>query len=459
MTARAQTPEEEQAAKFREMVETPLEPLIIRMSIPSIISLLITSVYNLADTYFVGILGTSATGAVGIVYPLMTLIMALGLMFGKGAGTLMGRQLGARDVERAQRTAAQGLVYAASLGLLLMAAGLIFINPLVDLLGTTDSMREYTINYARFILLTMPFKAAGTALSCILRFQGFARRSMYGLGSGAVLNIFLDPLLMFGAGMGFAGAGAATLMGEITSCMILLWQCNRKGCVPISLRSFSLDGRGFLDILGGGFSSLLKNGLSSLASVLLNRAARPYGDAVIAAFVVVNRLVHMCQQIYFGIGEGYQTVCSYNYGAGQFRRVRSGFWFCIKLGVLLLAVIAVAQIFPEQIIALFRKDDPEVIRYGAIILRAQMATLSLLPVCSAGFVMLQGIGKNRDAAIVGSGRQGLFLVPLILILPRFLGLPGLIAVQPCSDMLSTLLGIVMLRPTLRELNAEVRGEG
>ena len=459
MTARAQTPEEEQAAKFREMVETPLEPLIIRMSIPSIISLLITSVYNLADTYFVGILGTSATGAVGIVYPLMTLIMALGLMFGKGAGTLMGRQLGARDVERAQRTAAQGLVYAASLGLLLMAAGLIFINPLVDLLGTTDSMREYTINYARFILLTMPFKAAGTALSCILRFQGFARRSMYGLGSGAVLNIFLDPLLMFGAGMGFAGAGTATLMGEITSCMILLWQCNRKGCVPIRLRSFSLDGRGFLDILGGGFSSLLKNGLSSLASVLLNRAARPYGDAVIAAFVVVNRLVHMCQQIYFGIGEGYQTVCSYNYGAGQFRRVRSGFWFCIKLGVLLLAVIAVAQIFPEQIIALFRKDDPEVIRYGAIILRAQMATLSLLPVCSAGFVMLQGIGKNRDAAIVGSGRQGLFLVPLILILPRFLGLPGLIAVQPCSDMLSTLLGIVMLRPTLRELNAEVRGEG
>ena len=257
---------------------------------------------------------------------------------------------------------------------------------------------------------------------------------------------------MFGLGMGFAGAGAATMIGEILSCFVLLWQCTREGCIQISLRNFTLSWQGLRDIFSGGFSSLLKNGLSSLASVLLNRAARPYGDAAIAAFIVVNRLVHMCQQIYFGIGEGYQTVCSYNYGAKRYGRVKKGFWFCIKLGAALLVVIAVAFLFPEQIIALFRRDDPEVILYGSWILWAHMAMLSLLPVCSAGFVMLQGIGKNVDAAIVGSGRQGLFLVPLILVLPHFFGLPGLIAVQPCSDVLSTILGAVILRPNLRRLD-------
>lgn len=446
--------ENEQAAKYREMVESPLEPLIIRMSVPSIISLLITSIYNLADTFFVGRLGTSATGAVGIVYPLMTLIMALGLMFGKGTGTLMGRQLGRQETRKAEETAVQGLVYVISLVGCLMLLGLLFIHPLVSLLGATPSMRDYTVVYARYILIAMPFKAAATALSCILRFQGFSKRSMYGLGSGAVLNILLDPLLMFGLGMGFAGAGAATMIGEIVSFFVLLWQCTRKGCIRISLRNFSFSWKGLRDIFSGGFSSLLKNGLSSLASVLLNRAARPYGDAVIAAFMIVNRLVHMCQQIYFGIGEGYQTVCSYNYGARQYRRVKEGFWFCIKIGAALLTVIVIAFLFPEQIIGLFRKDDPEVILYGSWILRAHMATLSLLPVCSTGFVMLQGIGRNRDATIIGSGRQGLFLLPLILILPRFLGVAGLIAVQPCSDVLSTILGILILRPNLKKLETK-----
>lgn len=446
--------ENEQAAKYREMVESPLEPLIIRMSVPSIISLLITSIYNLADTFFVGRLGTSATGAVGIVYPLMTLIMALGLMFGKGTGTLMGRQLGRQETRKAEETAVQGLVYVISLVGFLMLLGLLFIHPLVSLLGATPSMRDYTVVYARYILIAMPFKAAATALSCILRFQGFSKRSMYGLGSGAVLNILLDPLLMFGLGMGFAGAGAATMIGEIVSFFVLLWQCTRKGCIRISLRNFSFSWKGLRDIFSGGFSSLLKNGLSSLASVLLNRAARPYGDAVIAAFMIVNRLVHMCQQIYFGIGEGYQTVCSYNYGARQYRRVKEGFWFCIKIGAALLTVIVIAFLFPEQIIGLFRKDDPEVILYGSWILRAHMATLSLLPVCSTGFVMLQGIGRNRAATIIGSGRQGLFLLPLILILPRFLGVAGLIAVQPCSDVLSTILGILILRPNLKKLETK-----
>jgi putative MATE family efflux protein len=440
-----------QSKKYQEMVGAPLNGLILRMAIPSVISLMITAVYNLADTYFVGQIGTSATGAVGIVYPLMVLIQAIGLMFGKGTGTLMGRQLGERQTEKAERTAIQGLVYMTGLVLVLMALGLTFIQPLATLLGTTESMRAYTVVYARYILLSIPFKAASNALSCILRFQGYARRSMYGLGSGALLNIILDPVLIFGAGMGFAGAGAATLIGEITGALVLFLQSRSRDCIQIRLRNFRHSRQDLLNIFRGGVSSLLKNGLSSVASVLLNTAARPYGDAAIAAFIIVSRLVHMCQLIYFGIGEGFQTVCSYNYGAERYERVRRAFWFCIKLGLALLPVIALALLFPGQIIAVFRRDDPQVIRYGVAILRAQMATLALLPICATGFVMLQGIGKNFEAAVVGSGRQGLFLIPLILALPRLFGLPGLIAVQPCSDVLSSVLGVFMLRPTMRDL--------
>lgn len=209
------------------------------------------------------------------------------------------------------------------------------------------------------------------------------------------------------------------MIGEMVSCFVLLWQCNRKDCIPISLRYFSFYWRGLWEILSGGFSSLLKNGLSSLASVLLNRAARPYGDAAIAAFIVVNRLVHMCQQIYFGIGEGYQTVCSYNYGAQRYGRVKPDSGFASSWARRCWWSFWWPSCSPSKSSLCSAGTIPAVIQYGSVILRAQMATLSLLPVCSTGFVMLQGIGKNRDAAIVGSGRQGLFLVPLILLLPRF----------------------------------------
>lgn len=439
-----------QLDKYREMTETPVERLIIRLAIPSTISLLVTSVYNLADTYFVGQLGNSATGAVGLVYPLMTIINAIGLMFGKGTGTLMGRQLGGRDNGEAGRTVAQGFIYSVLLGSLLMIGGLLFINPLATLLGTTESMRPYTIVYARYILLAMPFKAAATCLSFALRFQGYSSRATWGLAYGAILNIVLDPLLISVAGLGLAGAAIATMTGEIVSCLTLLWMATRKGCVPLRLRNMIPDIASLVSICKNGFSSLIKHSLSSVATIMLNTAAAAFGDAAVAAFTVVSRLVHIGQMIYFGVSDGYQPVCSYNYGAGFYERIRRGYWFCIRIGGLLVILVALTCAFPQPIIAAFR-DDAEVIALGSRILRAQMLTLTLLPVSSAGFVMLQGIGRNGPAAILGSGRQGLFLVPLLLILPRLWGLNGLIAVQPCSDILATLLSAVILRPNLRRL--------
>lgn len=439
-----------QLDKFREMTETPVERLIIRLAIPSTISLLVTSAYNLADTYFVGQLGNSATGAVGLVYPLMTIINAIGLMFGKGTGTLLGRQLGGRDNGEAGRTMAQGFIYSVLLGSLFMIGGLLFIDPLATLLGTTESMRPYTIIYARYILLALPFKAAATCLSFSLRFQGFSSRATWGLACGAILNIVLDPLLISVAGWGLAGAAIATMTGEIVSCLTLLWMATRPGCVPIHLRNMLPNLSCLVDICKNGFSSLIKHSLSSVATIMLNTAAGAFGDAVVAAFTIVSRLVHIGQMIYFGVSDGYQPVCSYNYGARCYERIRRGYWFCIRIGGLLVIIVALACAFAEPIIAAFR-DDAEVVALGAQILRVQMLTLTLLPVSSAGFVMLQGIGCNGPAAILGSGRQGLFLVPLLLILPRLWGLNGLVAVQPCSDICATILSAVILRPNLRRL--------
>lgn len=439
-----------QSDKYREMTETPVERLIIRLAIPSTISLLVTSVYNLADTYFVGQLGNSATGAVGLVYPLMTIINAIGLMFGKGTGTILGRQLGGRDNGEAARTMAQGFIFSVLLGSLLMVSGLMFINPLATLLGTTESMRPYTIVYARYILLAMPFKAAATCLSFSLRFQGYSSRATWGLACGAILNIILDPLLISVAGWGLAGAAIATMTGEIVSCLTLLWMATRPGCVPLRLRNMLPSIGSLSSICRNGFSSLIKHSLSSVATIMLNTAAGLYGDAAVAAFTIVSRLVHIGQMIYFGISDGYQPVCSYNYGAGFYERIRRGYWFCIRIGGLLVILVALACAFAEPIIAAFR-DDAEVVALGAQILRVQMLTLTLLPVSSAGFVMLQGIGRNGHAAILGSGRQGLFLVPLLLILPRVWGLSGLVAVQPCSDILATILSAIILRPNLRQL--------
>ena len=440
------------SGKRREMLETPIGRLILRMALPSIVSMLIASIYNLTDTYFVSQLGTSATGAVGIVYPLMIFVQASGLLFGKGSGTLVGRLLGKGRLREAEQVAVHGLLLAVvSLGLL-AAAGLIFVRRIVPLLGATEDIVLPAVIYARYIMAGMPFKAGATVLNSILRFQGRTGSAMIGLGCGAVLNIVLDPLLIFGLGFGFAGAGMATLTGELVSFFVLLLLCRRQDSVRIVLHGTKPSAKTLGSILGGGISSFVKNSLAGLAAVLLNNAAFVYGSAAIAAFSIVSRLMNIVQEIYFGLGEGFQAVCSYNYGAEEYRRVLRAFWICIRWGLLLLGSAAAAILFAGKLISVFT-EDPQVLFYGKTILRAHMSTLPLLPVCSTGFVMLQGIGQNRRALIVGSGRQGLFLIPLLLLMPRWFGFFGLAMVQPCSDLIAAVLGGIVLFPVLREIRS------
>lgn len=437
---------------YSRMVESPLQRLIVVLAVPSVVSLMITAFYNLADTFFVGQLGTSATAGVGIVYPVMTLIQATGLMFGKGTGTCIARLLGNHDIQKAEEVAILGLYAVFGIGLILAVVGLIFLKPLTFFLGATESMEPYAMAYIRYILIAIPFKASAVTLSSMLRFQGFFNRSMIGLSSGALLNIALDPLFIFILGWGVKGAAVATMLSEMFSFCILMVQFKRAGSLRIRRQNFCLSYMNVYVIIQGGFPSFVKNGLSSFSIVLLNSVAGIYGDAAVAAISIVTRFVHMCQIISFGVGESCQSVCSFNYGAKRYDRVLECFWFCIRLGVIMMLTLSVISwLMASDIVAMFRRDDAEVIRVGTIALRLQLTMLPLIPVCATAFVMLQGIGKNARAMLAGVGRQGLFLIPILLILPRYFGMTGILIAQPCSDLMAFLLAIVLTRPVLSEL--------
>lgn len=445
----AMTPEE----KFRQMTETPVKPLIARLAVPTIISMLVTSIYNMADTFFVGQIGTSATGGVGVIFPLMAMIQAIGFTFGMGAGNNVSRLLGSRNEERAVQVASVGFFSAVACGLCLSVAGLLFLEPFVNLLGATDTILPYAKEYAFYILLAAPFMAGSFVLNNILRFQGSAFYSMLGIGAGGVVNIILDPIFIFGLNMGVGGAALATMLSQMLSFSILLYQNHgRNGNIRVSFRSFRPNLGMYRDIFKTGLPSFYRQGLASLAITFLNISAGVYGDAAIAAMSIVNRVTMFAQSVLLGFGQGFQPVCGFNYGAKRYDRVLEAFWFCIKVAVGVLLVFSVLGFaFAPQIIAIFRRDDAQVIAIGALALRIQAATLTLSSWVILSNMLLQNIGATLGASILAIARQGLYFIPLVLILPHFIGLLGVQCAQPIADVLTLITAIPLGLATVRNI--------
>lgn len=358
--------DQNQADKFARMTQTPIPRLITTLAVPTIISMMITSVYNMADTFFVGRIGTSATGAVGVVFSLMAVIQAIGFMFGQGSGNYIARSLGGQDFRDASRMSATGFFSALIVGGLITLFGLIFLDPLVRLLGATETILPYARDYARYILLGASYMTASLVLNNQLRFQGSASYAMVGIAAGGILNIALDPLFIFVFHMGIAGAAIATVISQFVSFCILLVGCTRGGNIRIHFRDFTPRWELYREILRGGLPSLWRQGLASVATICLNLAAGPYGDAAIAAMSIVSRVNMFASSALIGFGQGFQPVCGFNYGARLYKRVREGFWFCVRVSVVVLAVLAVAGfIFAPGIIAVFRGEDALVVEIGA----------------------------------------------------------------------------------------------
>ena len=443
--------------KYVQMTTAPIPGLVTRLAVPTIISMLVTAFYNMADTFFVGRIGTSASAAVGVVFSLMAIIQACGFFFGHGSGNYISRALGANDGEDAERMAATGFFSALFAGALLAAVGILLIRPLARVLGSTETILPYAVDYMRVILIGAPWMMSSLVLNNQLRFQGSAFYSMIGIASGAVINIALDPLLIFTFDMGIAGAALATIISQFVSFCLLLAGTLRGGNLRIRIKNFTPNGHYLKSIVNGGMPSLCRQGLNSVGTICLNLGAGIYGDAAIAAMSIVSRIVMFANSCVIGFGQGFQPVCGFCYGAKKYERVKQAFWFCVKSATIFLCCAAVlAFAFAPQLVAVFRKGDADVAAIGTVALRAQCLTFPLSAWIVLCNMMMQTIGKSVRASFLAMARQGLFFVPAVLILPRVLGLFGLQISQAAADVITFCASIPLQLSVFREMDAEMR---
>ena len=442
-----------QEERYKLLTETPVPELILKLSAPTIVSMMVTGIYNTADTFFVGQISTQATAAVGLVFSVMAIIQALGFFCGHGSGNYISRMLGAGDRKEASEMASTGFALAVILGLTVAVVGNIFLEPLAYFIGSTPTTLEYTMIYMRIILIGAPFTMTQFVINNQLRFQGSAMYAMFGLLSGAVVNIGLDPLLIFGFHLGVAGAAIATIAGQVMSFCVLLSGSMRGPNIRLNIKKVRLGPHYLLEITNGGIPSLFRQGLASVSTLLLNSAAGSLGgDAAIAGMSVTTRVIMLLFSALIGFGQGYQPLCSFNYGAGLKSRVKEGFVFCVRYGTIYMTIVAaVLFTFSPQIIGIFR-DDPEVIAVGRVALRFQSAALPLAAFITMTNMMLQSMGKGVKASITASAKNGIFFIPLILILPRVLGLRGVEMTQSLADICAFGLAIPLAMSELRKLS-------
>lgn len=455
--------EDEYHVKFNLMTTQPVQKLVCNLAVPTIISMLITSLYNMADTFFVGRICTNATAGVGLIFPIMTVIQAFGFFFGQGSGNFISRSLGAQDLDESKTMAATGFFCSLLFGGLILAFGLLFEDGVLHLLGaTTARVSADTVGYARdyltLILIGAPFMCASCVLNNQLRFQGNAVFSMIGLVTGAVLNCGLDPLFIFGFHMATKGAASATIISQFVSFCLLYIGTLKSDSLKIHIRNFKLNFYYLKEIFIGGAPSLFRQGLASIATLCLNSAAGnavgpELSDAAIAAFSVVSKIMMFAFSALLGFGQGFQPVCGYNYGAQKYDRVRNAYTFCLRIGTAFLLVMSVLGfLFAGNIVSLFR-DDPDVIHIGTIAMRCQCCTFTLMALVTCTNMLYQNIGRVAGATLLAVARQGLTFIPVVLILPRLFhtALWGVYLAQPIADVFAFSLAVPLAINIYREL--------
>lgn len=461
---------EQSKVQFEKMTKTPIPKLISTLAIPTIISMLVTSVYNLADTYFVSQLNNNgATGAVNVVFSLMALIQAFSFTIGMGAGTWISRLLGRNENERANTIGSSALLMALVLGGLILLFGKLFIGQLMAFLGADKEIMPYAKAYGDYILYAAPVMAASFVLNNLLRAEGKARFSMIGIGIGGILNIALDPVFIFdwGLNLGTAGAAMATGISQCAGFLILLTPyLLKKTNVRLSVRRLSKRGTDYLRIVRNGLPSFVRQSFSSIAGILLNHmAAMFHGDysiaAVIAAMGIVTKIFMVVFSVIIGFGQGFQPVIGYNYGARLFRRVKQSFVFTLLTMTILIFVFSVVGFFAApNLIALFGKDgaDESVAEIAVFSFRAQCVAMPLMPLGTVCNMTYQSIGKSWTATLLSGCRQGFFYVPAILILSFAFGLTGLQIAQAVADVATFLVCIPVAFLFFKEINGMERSK-
>ena len=434
---------------YEKMTKTPISRLIVKLGIPTTISMLITNIYNLADTYFVGNLGESPQAATGILFTLQCIIQAVSFMLGHGSGTFVSKALADKNTDEATRYVSSAFFVGAAAGTLLSVFGLLFLEPFMRLLGSTETILPYACDYGMWVLIACPFMVCSLVLNNNLRYEGKALYAMVGLTTGGILNIFGDWLLIRVCQMGVFGAGLATAVSQMVSFSILLVMYLRTAQSTVSFRAISRQLSDYMGICKVGFPSLIRQGLTSISSGLLNNLTKPYGDAAIAAMSVVNRFSSLVMCVGLGIGQGFQPVASFNYRAKEYKRVKQGLIFTTVLGFIVVFVLSLGGfVFADRIIYIFQKS--ETVRViGTKALRYATVGLLFLPLSVPVNMLYQSIRRAGVASFLSILRSGATFIPTLLLTVHFWGLTGIQISQPIADAITGLICIPFIVHFLR----------
>ena len=439
--------EQQRHERFVMMTESPVRQLVLKMAAPTVISMLVIAMYNIIDAFFVGHISTEATAGVGVSFAYMTFINAFGFFFGHGSGNYISAALGAKNYNAAEKMAATGFFSSMGLGTIAAVFGLFFITPLSRMMGATPEVLESANDYLLFILIGTPFMMSSLTLNNQLRLQGNARYAMVGLSTGAVLNIFLDALFIYVFDMGVMGASLATCISQMVGWFVLFVGTEQSGNVHIRLRNFTPTWKNYVEIFKGGTPSLCRHVFVCVSTIMLNRYAAYYAEpgteaSAIAAFAIVARIMMFAFSVILGLGQGFQPVCGFNYGAKLHERVRKSFVFTTKLSTIILIIMSIAlAVFAPDVIRIFRSEDEELVKIGTLVLRWQCLSFPLIGVSTVTNMMYQTTRKTLVATVLSMGRQGIFFIPTIMILPHFIGLQGVEMTQAVADALTFLLAL------------------
>lgn len=435
---------------YKKMTETPVSKLILNLGIPTTISMLITNIYNMADTYFVGTQGESAQAATGILFTVQAIMQGIAFMLGHGGGTFIARSLADKNTDEATKYISSSFFTGGFLGLLITVLGLSFLEPLVRFLGSTETILPHAMDYGFWILLAAPFIICSFILNNGLRYEGKAFYAMIGLTVGGILNIFGDYLLVIKLGLGVYGAGLATATSQVVSFSILLYMYIKMAQSNIRIKAVSKDPRLYWSIARVGFPSLIRQGLTSVTNGILNNVTKPFGDAAIAAMSVVSRYSNFLMCVGLGIGQGFQPVASFNYQAKRVDRVKKGLLFTTACGLVLVGGMSVISIlFAEPIISLFQ-DHPDVIRIGSLALRFTAFGMMFMPFSVPVNMLYQSIQQPTISSILSLIRSGAVTIPVLLVGVPLLGLTGIQIAQPTADIIAGLISIPFIIRFLKQ---------
>ena len=440
--------------KMELLGSTSIPKALLSMGIPTMIGMLVNAFYNLVDAYFVGGLGESQMGAISVVYPLGQVVVGLGLLFGNGAASYISRLLGRGDKENADKVASTALYSSVSVGAVIILISMVFLHPILKLLGATDSILPYAATYASIYIVSCIFNVFNVTMNNIVTSEGAAKTTMCALLTGAVLNIALDPLFIYVFDLGVAGAAIATAISQVVStCVYLTYILRKKSVFHFRVKDCTYTKETMSEIFKIGIPTLVFQILTSVSISLINNAAGDYGDSAIAGMGVVTRLISMGSLSVFGFIKGFQPIAGYSYGAKKFDRLREAIktsilWstaFCVIFGVIL-------ALFPTAIVSRFTKGDAEMIRIGAASLRANGISIMLFGFYTVYSSLFLALGKGREGFILGACRQGICFIPVILLLPIVWGLNGIMYAQPIADVLSAVITVFMAIPLHKKLN-------